>query len=506
MSIDPLVILAIGILTVLGMIIVLRANAFLALISAAMVVSVMAPGETSIKMTRVAEAFGSSVGKIGIVIALASIIGTCLMDSGAADRIVRAFLRVLGEKRASVALMGSGFVLSVPVFFDTVFYLLVPLARALWRRTNRDYVKYVIAIAAGGAVTHTMVPPTPGPLGVASILGVELGTMILVGLFVGVVPAVCGGILFAGFMNRRLNIPVRQVGSVTEPEPLPDSQLPGLFVSALPVLLPVILISAQTASDALVSIEKKAIKTAVSAVPAVPTPAPVAPVPATGSGKAAEKPSVPKTPTEQVASIMKVVGDANFALLVSTVIAMAVLLRQRNLKLLDLEKVVETSLMNGGVIILITAAGGAFGAMLRDARVGDAIQKVFGANEALSGQALLWLGFGVAAVLKVAQGSSTVAMITGASMILAMLPSTDPVAMGQALGFHPVYLALAISSGSLIGSWMNDSGFWVVAKMSGFTEWETLQTWTMLLIVLGITGMLTVVACSHLVPLVEVAR
>lgn len=491
----PLVILGIGILTVLGMIIVLRANAFLALITAAMVVSVMAEsGDTSIRMTRVAEAFGSSVGKIGIVIALASIIGTCLMDSGAADKIVRAFLKVLGEKRASIALMGSGFVLSVPVFFDTVFYLLVPLARALWRRTNKDYVKYVIAIAAGGAVTHTMVPPTPGPLGVASILGVELGTMILVGLVVGVVPAVCGGILFAGFMNRRLNIPVRQVGAVSEPEPLPDSQLPGLFVSALPVLLPVILISAQTATDALLAKEKKA----KSAVTAAATPAPAKE--AGKSEKETEKP--PKTPLEKTANLMKVAGDANFALLLSTVIAMAVLLRQRNLKLLDLEKVVETSLMSGGVIILITAAGGAFGAMLREAKVGDAIQNLFGENQALSGQSLLWLGFAIAAVLKVAQGSSTVAMITGASMILAMLPSTNPAAMGEALGYHPVYLALAIASGSLIGSWMNDSGFWVVAKMSGLTELETLQTWTILLIVLGVSGMLTVVACANLVPLI----
>ena len=161
---SPFLILAIAIVVVVGMILVLRMNAFLALITAALLVSLLSPGEIAAKVTRVAEAFGSVAGAIGIVIALASITGKCLMDSGAADRIVRSFLKVLGEKRAAWALLGSAFVLSIPVFFDTVFYLLAPLARSLWKRTRRDYVLYVAAIVAGAATTHTLVPPTPGPL------------------------------------------------------------------------------------------------------------------------------------------------------------------------------------------------------------------------------------------------------------------------------------------------------------------------------------------------------
>ena len=139
----PLIILLVGVVAVIGMIIVLRLNAFIALIAAALLVSLLSalmgvgpPGGLAETVSRVAEAFGTTCGKIGIVIALAAVIGKCLMDSGAADRIVRSFLQVLGEKRASVALMGSGFVLSIPVFFDTVFYLLVPLARSLFRRTK----------------------------------------------------------------------------------------------------------------------------------------------------------------------------------------------------------------------------------------------------------------------------------------------------------------------------------------------------------------------------------
>ena len=148
---NPIFILLTGVAVVIGMIMVLRINAFFALITAAIVVSILSRGDD--KISRVAQAFGESCAGIGIVIAMAAVIGKCLMDSGAADRIVRSLVRVLGEPRAPLALMGSGFVLSVPVFFDTVFYLLVPLARSLWRSKRKNYVLYTTAIVAGGAVT-----------------------------------------------------------------------------------------------------------------------------------------------------------------------------------------------------------------------------------------------------------------------------------------------------------------------------------------------------------------
>ncbi|MFG0262578.1 MAG: GntP family permease, partial [Novipirellula sp. JB048] len=173
----PVIILVVGIVSVLGMIIGLKLNAFLALILSALIISLLVglseEGSATASMDAVVSAFGSSAGSIGIVIAMAAIIGKCMLDSGAADRIVRSAVRVTGEKKASLGLMVSGFVLAVPVFFDTVFYLLVPLARSLHRRTNKNYLRYLMAIATGGAITHTLVPPTPGPLLVSSILGVE---------------------------------------------------------------------------------------------------------------------------------------------------------------------------------------------------------------------------------------------------------------------------------------------------------------------------------------------
>ncbi|MBM4091334.1 MAG: gluconate permease [Planctomycetes bacterium] len=451
----PLVTLLVGIAAVLGLIIGLKANAFMALVTAAMVVSLMAGGPASERISRVAAAFGESAGKIGVVIALAAVIGKCMLDSGAADRIVRGFLRLFGQRRAPLALMGSGFVLGIPVFFDTVFYLLIPLARSLYRKTGRNFLLYVLAIGAGGAITHTLVPPTPGPLVMASNLDFPVGILIMVGLVVAA-PAAVAGLLFAGLANRRMPIPMRPVGSEPEPDPLEDSQLPSLGLSLAPVVLPVVLISANT----------------------------VFAMWAKGPGSAAW--------VKSIADVAAIVGDANLALLVATVIALGTLALKRGLNRGQLAHVAEVALTSGGVIILITAAGGAFGAMLKVAEVGPAIQYVFSGVGA-TGLMIIVLGFSIGAVLKIAQGSSTVAMITGTAMLAG-------IASSGSLGFHPVYLATAIGAGSLVGSWMNDSGFWIVAKMSGLTEGEALKSWTAMLVVLAFTGLLATMALASVMP------
>jgi GntP family gluconate:H+ symporter len=458
-QLHPLVILAIGILTIVGLIVFFRVHAFVALIVTAALVSFLAPGEPGEKLSRVAGEFGNAVGKIGIVIAFASVIGTCLMESGAADRIVRSFVGFLGERRAPYALMGSGYVLAMPVFFDTVFYLLVPLARSLYFHTKKDYLLYIVAIVAGGAITHTLVPPTPGPLIIATQLNVDLGMMILMGLVVAV-PAALAGMVFATVINRVMPIPVRERHNGTAHEPIPEEQLPPLLFSLVPVLLPVAMITSHTIVSAL-----------------------------------AKADSNPDSSLHAVQKITVVVGDANFALFISMLSAIALVLTNRRPGMRrTIESITDDSLLSAGVIILITAAGGAFGAMLKVAGIGEAIQGVF-AGASPSGLLYLLMGFGIASVLKVAQGSSTVAMITGASMLAAMIGD------GSGLGYHPVYLALAIGSGSLVGSWMNDSGFWIFARMGGLTERETLKSWTPLLAILGCSGMLTSLMLAVILPL-----
>ncbi|MHC4324506.1 MAG: GntP family permease, partial [Planctomycetota bacterium] len=419
LNIHPLMILAVGMLTVILMITLLRMNAFIALITSAVVVSLLAGGDLAEKISRVAAAFGSTAGSIGIVIALAVVIGRCMTDSGAADRIVRGFLSLLGEKRSSAALMASGFVLSVPVFFDTVFYLLVPLARSMHRRTKKHYLKYAMAISAGGVITHCLVPPTPGPLIMAENLGIDIGVLIMIGALVAF-PAAIVGMIFSGWADRRMNIQMRPLGGeLSEQEPLDDRQLPGLLVSLLPIVLPVLLVSTNTIVETM------------------------AEGAAEGSG------------LNRAAKISAVLGDVNLAMLISAAIAMLMLKSKRSLTNAQLAKVVEASLMSGGIIILITAAGGAFGAMLKAAQIGPAIENLFkgGGNRPTEGLMLLGLGAFISSMIKIAQGSCTVAMITASAMIAAMLPSTET------LGYHPAYLATAIGGGSMIGSWMNDSGF-----------------------------------------------
>ena len=458
----PLIILGIGVAVVIGMIVVLRINAFLALITAAMVVSLLAPGQLSEKISRVAVEFGATAGKIGVVIALAAVIGRCLIDSGAADRIVRMFLRLLGEKRCAVSLMSSGFVLSIPVFFDTVFYLLLPLARSMHRRTSKSYVLLILAMGAGASITHSLVPPTPGPLLIAAELGIDLGIMISIGLLVAIPTAVV--ILFLiGWLARRIDIPMRPLaGGVPEPEPLDDDKLPGLLWSLMPIILPVLLISANTVAKTLAG--------------------------RPGAGAAAQ----------QALQMTSVIGNANLAMLLAAAVAIVVLWRQRRPSKDELAKVIESSLMSGGVIILITSAGGAFGKMLEAAQIGPAITRmvVGEATGQISGMSMMFIAFFVAFLIKFAQGSSTVSMIATSGMLAPLIVSKE------VLGYHPVYIATAIGFGAQCGNWMNDSGFWIFAKMSGLTEVETLKTWTVTVSTLAVIGFLFSLLFANILPLV----
>jgi GntP family gluconate:H+ symporter len=448
---NPIEILVIGVVLLIVMILVLRLNAFVALISSAIVVSLLSPGELADKVTRVGKAFGSVTGDIGIVIAMAAIIGKCMMDSGAADRVVRTFLKLLGEKRAPTALMLSGFVLSIPVFFDTVFYLLVPLARSLWRRTKKNYMLYVTAIVAGAAITHTLIPPTPGPLFMANELKVDVGLMMMIGLLIGL-PASLVGVLVCKIINRLMDIPMRPYAGQEESDPLDESQLPPFWISFAPIALPVILISLNTVTNAL------------------------------GVGK----------PMSQIAAVL---GNRDMALLLAAAVAMFVLVNYQKISLRELAKRAEIALMSGGIIILITAGGGAFGAMLREAGIKDWLSELIGTEGQTVGFVMLMTAFAVAVVMKFAQGSGTVSMITTVSIFAAM--GVSP----KILGCNSVYLAMTIGSGSLVGDWMNNSGFWIFSRMGGFTEVETLKSWTILTAALGLTGLGFTLLLAYVMPM-----
>ena len=456
----PLVILGVGVAIVLATILWLRINAFFGLLLAAIAVSCLAEGELADKVPRVAVALGETVGALGIAIALAAVVGGALVASGAADRVVNAALTACGQQRGSSALAASGFVLSVPVFFDTVFYLLLPLARSMFVRTRHSYVKYLLAIGAGGAVTHTMVPPTPGPLFMAEHLGIDVGLMMLVGMVVSV-PMTLVGLWYAGWIDRRLVLETPPVIDELElPQQEQTESLPNLGWSLLPIVLPVVMI----ASSPLI--------------------------------KPLWSSSSPET-YELYGDWLAFFADKNVAMLMSAFSAVAVYIVHKRPRRSQVSQMIEEALTSAGVIILITAAGGAFGKALQLAGIGEAIRDSF-PGEGATGTSVLWLAFVMAMLIKSSQGSTTVAIQTTAGIMGALYSGLA--ASGDSLGFHPVYLCCAIGSGSMISSWMNDSGFWLFCRMGGLTADEGMRTWAVMTALMGVVGMGVTLLMVAVVP------
>ncbi len=485
----PFVILAVSVAFIVIGIGKLRLHAFVALLLAALIAGLMTGREAweivqkdgSTKtysafagcVEMVSKGLGDTARDIAISIALAAIIGMALMQSGGADKVVRRFLALFGEKRAGWALLTSTFLLSAPIFFDTMFMLMAPLAMTLALRTGKNYVLYILAVCVAGSITHSMTVPHPGPVAVVDDLQISVGESLVWGMAVGAVVAVFG-FLVSHWINRRVQVPVRGSGAV----PLeslkgigdkPDSELPSFFWSIVPVILPIVLITLTTVFEL-----------AGNAA-------------AAGTGWATGFVSAfgGQEGFDAVRIWVDFIGNKNIALFIGAFIAMAVLARQCKLGLGKLEELVAPPLETAGMIILITSAGGAFGAALRNAGVGDAV-KTLAQGYSIN---LILLGWLVAVVIRVAQGSATVAMLTASSIMA-------PMAAGSQLGCHPVYLFMSIGFGAMFLSWMNDSGFWAVSKLSGMTERETLRTFSVQLTVNSIVGLVVVLLLSKLLPMV----
>ncbi|MFC4096061.1 GntP family permease [Euzebyella saccharophila] len=476
---DPLLIILIGTATVLFCIIRLKLHAAISLLLAALITALLTSPEqialfaesqgmgenqahSLVNMSlgkRLASAFGNTSGKIGILIALASIIGTALMRSGGAERIIRGLLSLFGKKRTSIALLTGSFTLAIPVFFDTVFYLMIPLVKSIGVRNPKQFSLYLMTIIAGGVMAHSLIPPTPGPLFVAEEMGIDLGAMIIGGLVVGLV-TIISGYFYALWANKKWDLPMRDTPdiSINDLKQFSEKEvgeLPSMWWSLLPVVLPIILITGNTFSQ--MALES--------------------------AGETASDFQV------QLARFFSAVGDANIALMISTLIVMYLLW----VRLKDVEtfkKFIFEALSSAGMIILITSCGGAFGQMLQQTGIGIRVGEM-AANYQM---AILPLAFFISAGVRTAQGSATVAMVTAIGVIGGMAQAD--------LAFHPVYIALAIGCGSKVFAWMNDSAFWIITKMSGMEEKETIRHFSLLLLVMGFSGLLAVMVLSKLAPFV----
>lgn len=476
---DPLFIVLIAIIVVVGGILWLRLHAFIALLLAAFVVALITPGAAIEQFAigvgqspeearqlaqmgigeRIARAFGNTTAQIGILIAMAAVIGKCLLESGGAERIVRSILKVTGVDKSPIAFAGSSFFLAIPVFFDTVFYLMIPLAKAMAARLKKNYLLFVLTIAAGASMAHSLVPPTPGPLFLVAEMQIPIHMMMIGGVIVGLF-TVTSGYLYAVWINKKMPIPLR--GSPDAPleemESLTEKgveDLPALWLSVLPIVVPLVFISVNGVLNAFIE----------------------------GSFQSAF--------LNNVMALISFFGDKNTALVTGGLIALYLLAKQKIGDKEQLASSMQQALMSGGVIILITAAGGAFGGMLQQTGVSLRISELTEGYQ----MALIPLAFLITAVVRTAQGSATVSMITAAGILAGIASNTT-------LEFHVLYLGLAIAVGSKLVPWMNDSGFWIITEMSNFTTEETLKTFSVMQTIMGITGFIVIYIAANIFPLV----
>jgi GntP family gluconate:H+ symporter len=362
----------------------------------------------------ISTGFGDTVGKVGLLIIAGLIIGTFLEKSGGAMVLAESLLRLIGSKRIHTALGFIGYVVSIPVFADSGFIILASLNKALTRKAGLSLGGTAVALSMGLMASHTMVPPTPGPIAAAAILEADLGRVIIIGLLTSI-PALLVCIAFTKFMGRRIFIEAR----VSEAQdPVEIVHRPPATQAFLPILLPILLI----------------VLASVAAYPTRPF----------GEGAAY--------------AIFTVLGNPVIALFIGVLSAL-LLPRKLDRSMLGTSGWVGEALRGAALIILITGAGGAFGEVLKTSPLGEVLEGWVG--EVSPG---LWLPFVLAAVIKTAQGSSTVAILTTASIVFPLLDG-----MGFDSASSRALVVVAIGAGSAVISHANDSFFWVVTQLSDMT-------------------------------------
>jgi len=437
-----IILVVVAVTLLLTMVLKFKLNAFIALLITSIIVGIMAGMPLSTISVTIEKGMGGTLGFVATVVGLGAIFGQMLESSGGAKSLATYLLKKFGEKRAPFALMLTGFIIAIPVFFDVGFIILVPIVYALTKSSKRSVLYYAIPLLAGLAVTHAMVPPTPGPMAVATILGVDLGWVVLFGLIVGLPTAIVAGPIFGSYISKKINLPapeqfISDENSVAEN----NGKLPSFFVVASTIFVPLALILTSTLMN--LGIEKGIFNKTL------------------------------------VTDVIVFLGHPFTALIIGTLMSIFLCLKMdlSGQKILDLS---TKALGPAGIIILVTGAGGVLKQVLVDSGIGAVLAE----SIADSSVPLIFLAWAIAAVMRITQGSATVAMVTSAGIMAPILPQ---------FGYSQPHLALivvAIAAGGTVLSHVNDSGFWIVGKYLGMNEKQTLQTWTVMETIVGISGLL----------------
>ena len=459
-------VLALSIILILVLILVFRIQAFVSLLLASIFVGI---ASGTMPITEVAdtiiEGMGSSLGFIATIIGLGAILGQMIEHSGGAQSLANGMLKAFGEKRANWAMLLTGFVISIPVFLDVGVVILAPIIYALARRSGKSVLVFALPLLAGMAVTHAFVPPTPGPTFVAYALGAPLGHAIMWGIVVGLPTALitlplCRKLGDAFHIDPPSLEAEKAAGDGSVAVPSSTLPLPSLGLILLMLGGPIVLIVVGSIIEANLA----------SSLPE-------------GLSKAEWGAQLVQAKREAsgITQFVLFLGHPIIALLCGTCVAMMVLGVARGLRGNALMEVATKALGPAGIIILITGAGGVFKQMLGATNVGKALALALGEF----GMGPLLLAWILTTIVRIAQGSATVAMVTGAALIA-------PVLEGTGIDYSYAQLSLitlAIAAGATGFGHVNDSGFWIVNRYFGMTERETLLTWTPILTMISLVGL-----------------
>ena len=434
----------IGLALLLVLIIKFKVHAMLSILIGAFAIGLIAGMPFEEIVTAVDDGIGNTLKGIALLVGLGSMFGAILEASGGAQTLAVTMVKKFGDEKAAWALGITGLVISIPVFFDAGLIILIPLAFSLAKRTKKSSLFYAIPLLAGLAVGHAFIPPTPGPVLVATMLNVELGWVILVGVCCGFFAMIVAGPVWGAVCGKKFYVPVPD--QIANQEDIDESKLPSFASVVTIIMIPLVLII---------------LKSVAGVVPAL----------------------------AGVAPLFNFLGQPFAALLIATLAAMFILGTRHGYTMPELEKILTKSLEPTGLILLVTACGGVLRYILQYSGLGE----IIGNAVASINLPIVVVAFLVAALVRICVGSATVAMTMAAGIVAAM---------PEIASLSPMYLACvvaAVAGGATVCSHFNDSGFWLVRSLIGLDEKTTLKTWTIMETLVGGTGFIVALIISFFV-------
>ncbi len=434
----------IGLALLLVLIIKFKVHAMLSILIGAIAIGLIAGMPFEEIVTAVDDGIGNTLKGIALLVGLGSMFGAILEASGGAQTLAVTMVKKFGDEKAAWALGITGLVISIPVFFDAGLIILIPRAFSLAKRTKKSSLFYAIPLLAGLAVGHAFIPPTPGPVLVATMLNVELGWVILVGVCCGFFAMIVAGPVWGAICGKKFYVPVPD--QIANQEDIDESKLPSFASVVTIIMIPLVLII---------------LKSVAGVVPAL----------------------------AGVAPLFNFLGQPFAALLIATLAAMFILGTRHGYTMPELEKILTKSLEPTGLILLVTACGGVLRYILQYSGLGE----IIGNAVASINLPIVIVAFLVAALVRICVGSATVAMTMAAGIVAAM---------PEIASLSPMYLACvvaAVAGGATVCSHFNDSGFWLVRSLIGLDEKTTLKTWTIMETLVGGTGFIVALIISFFV-------